>query len=64
MKTGIKASELVKILEQKIKQYGDLKIIVNTQDGGSYNLYGEDDVSVTDSYAADGTCYQSLEIGG
>ena len=60
---GIKASDLVCILQKRIKESGDLEITVSTQDGGGYGLYSEDDVKVIDTVTADGSEVKMVEIG-
>ena len=60
---GLKASDLVRILQKKIKESGDLEINVNTQDGGGYGLYSEDDVKVIDAVTSDGSEVKLIEIG-
>ena len=60
---AMKASELVALLQKRINEYGDLKIVVNTQDGGSYSLIGEDSVRLVTSYNSEGKEVHKLEIG-
>ena len=57
------ASQLVEILRKKIREHGDLEVSVNTQDGGSYSLYGEDSVNVVTRDYSDGSQVQTIEIG-
>ena len=63
MKEKLKASQLVAILQKRIEEFGDLEISVNTQEGGSYSLYGAEDVSLLTWTAKDGTKVNTLEIG-
>lgn len=58
----LKASELIKILEQRIEENGDLEISVNTQDGGAYSLYDESDVVCIEWTRPDGTISKTLDI--
>lgn len=60
----LKASELVALLQKKIKDHGDLIVTVNTQEGSSYTLYQSDDVvNVITWHAKDGSINKTLEIG-
>ena len=59
----LKASELVAILQKKIAEVGDLEISVNTQDGGSYSLYSEEDVNIVPWTTAVGSTVKTIEIG-
>ena len=62
-KDKITASQLVAILQKRIEEFGDLVVSVNTQDGGSYYLYGPEDVSlVTWTDKSNGTQVSTLEI--
>lgn len=63
MKNRMKASELVKLLQKCIKEAGDLEISINTQDGGSYGLYGEDSVGVVEYNTKNGNAIRVIEIG-
>lgn len=63
MAKRLKASELVAILQQRIKEFGDLEIIVSTQDGGAYGLYGADEVSLVVGKNKNGKLIEKLEIG-
>jgi len=58
----MKASELVALLQKRIVEYGDLKIVVNTQDGGLYSLIGEDSVRLVTSYNRERKEVRMLEI--
>ena len=60
---AMKASELVAALQKRIEQYGDLEISINTQDGGSYSLYGLEDIRPMSGTAEDGQPGEWLEIG-
>lgn len=33
------AIQLIEILRDRVKEYGDLPVTVNTQEGGTYSLY-------------------------
>ena len=59
---GIKASELIAILQKRIEESGDLEITVNTQEGAGYGLYGEGDVNIVDVMTKNGVV-QMIEIG-
>lgn len=58
----LKASQLIEILEKRIKESGDLEISVSTQDGGTYFLYDESDVVCIEWTKPDGTISKTLEI--
>lgn len=61
---AMKASELIEVLEQRIAEFGDLEISVNTQEGGTYSLYGKDDVGVTTwTNTKTGEKHNTIEIG-
>jgi len=60
---AMKASELVAALQKRIEQFGDLEILVSTQDGASYMLYGIEDISVITSFSKTGQCIERFEIG-
>jgi len=59
----LKASELISLLQKKIDEYGDLEISINTQEGSSYSLYGEDCVQLMTGTKPDGSEIQWIEIG-
>lgn len=55
--------DLVEVLKRRREKYGNLKVLVDTQDGGSYSLYGEDAVDVVESVTPAGDMTKSLQIG-
>ena len=63
MKTPLKASELIKILQKRIDESGDHEVSINTQDGGSYNIYSEDGVRVLEYTMLNGETIKAIEIG-
>lgn len=63
MKNRLTASEVIKILQKKIKEHGDLEIVVNTQDGGCYGLYDEDDIHHEVWTNRDGDEFHKISIG-
>jgi hypothetical protein len=56
-------SKLIEILSKLKEKEGDLTVLVNTQDGGSYGLYSEDDISVVTWFDNDGSKIDVIEIG-
>lgn len=62
-KTCLKASELVAILQKRIAEHGDLEITVDSHDGASYDLYGEDAVQLIVGHDREGKEVRWLEIG-
>ena len=56
-------SELIEILSKLKEENGDLKVLVNTQDGGVYGLHSEDDISVVTWFDNDGSKNDVIEIG-
>jgi hypothetical protein len=57
-------SELIKVLSKMQAKYGDLEISVNTQDGGMYSLYSEEDIHLVTYYDKfDNVASQNIEIG-
>ncbi len=62
-KTPLKASDLIKILQDYINTYGDLEVSKNTEDGASFTLYNSDDViNVVTGTAPDGSEVKWFEI--
>ena len=65
----LKASELIAALQEAIKKYGDLELIVNTRDGSCYDLckgkdlYGREIVHPMAFHDKNGTVENYLEIG-
>lgn len=57
MKNVLKASELIAILQEKIKEVGDLGVTVYTQDGLCYDLRSKDDVNIVEWHKSDGIKY-------
>lgn len=55
--------DLVEVLKRRRDEHGNLKILVDTQDGGSYSLYGEDAADVVESMTPAGDMTKSLQIG-
>ena len=60
---AMKASELVALLQKRITEHGDLEIVVDTQEGASHFLCGEDAVELVISYDHEGKEVRRLEIG-
>ena len=57
-------SELIKVLSKMQTKHGDLEITVNTQDGGMYSLYSEEDIHLIAWYdKLDNVVSQTIEIG-
>lgn len=63
MKKALKASELIKILQKRIDEAGDLEVSINTQDGSSYNIFSEDSVSVIEYTMMNDETIKVIEIG-
>ena len=63
MKTPLKASELIKILQKRIDEAGDHEVSINTQDGGSYNIFSEDGVRVIEYTMMNDETIKVIEIG-
>ena len=61
-RVAMKASELIAILQKRIAENGDLEITINTQDGGSYDLRYEDDISIIERTCKDGSKVKMFEI--
>lgn len=58
------ASQLIEILRDRVKEYGDLPVTVNTQEGGTYSLYDGWDVSVaTWTNTKTQETHQTIDIG-
>ena len=58
------AIQLIEILRDRVKEYGDLPVTVNTQDGGTYSLYDGCDVSlVTWTNPKTKETHQTIDIG-
>lgn len=62
-KHNLKASELIAALQKLIAEYGDLEVTVNTQEGASYNLHSEDDISIVEWICPDNSKLKTIEIG-
>jgi hypothetical protein len=56
-------SELIKVLSKMQAEHDDLEISVNTQEGGSYSLYSEEDVHLEAYYDKSGNKIPMIEIG-
>jgi hypothetical protein len=56
-------SELIKVLSKMQAEYDDFEISVNTQEGGSYSLYSEEDVHLEVYYDKSGNKIPMIEIG-
>lgn len=63
MNKHMTVSELIKVLSKMQAEHGDLEISVNTQDGGSYSLYSEEDVHLEHYYDTFGDETPVIEIG-
>lgn len=63
MSKHMTVSELIKVLSKMQAEHGDLEISVNTQEGGSYSLYSEEDVHLAHYYNKFGNEIQMIEIG-
>lgn len=63
MKTPLKASELIKILQKRIDEAGDHEISINTQNGASYSIFSEDSVRVRVYTMLNGETIKVIEIG-
>jgi len=62
-RNAMKASELVAAIQKRIAEEGDLEVSVNSQEGASYSLYGEDDVRAVEWTMPDGSKAKTIEIG-
>lgn len=60
---GLKASELIKILGEKIEKHGDLEVSVDTREGSSYFLENADEIEVITWHEKDGSMHKTIEIG-
>ena len=58
-------SDLVEALKKMQEKHGDLEVVVATQDGGSYQLWSENDLGVVESYNPETgeTARSYLQIG-
>jgi hypothetical protein len=63
MSKHMTVSELIKVLSKMQAEHGDLEISVNTQEGGSYSLYSEEDVHLLHYYDIFGNEIPMIEIG-
>lgn len=63
MKTPLKASELIKILQKRIDEDGDHEVSINPQNGVSYSIFSEDSVRVRVYTMLNGETIKVIEIG-
>ena len=63
MSKHMTVSELIEVLSKMQSEHGDLEISVNTQEGGSYSLYSEEDIQLAHYYDKFGTEIPMIEIG-
>jgi hypothetical protein len=56
-------SELIKVLSKMQAEHDDWEISANTQEGGSYSLYSEEDVHLEVYYDKSGNKIPMIEIG-
>jgi len=61
--TVLKASDVIKRLQELVAEHGDLEITVDTQDGASYDLHSENDINVVEWTRKDGSKVKTIEIG-
>lgn len=61
--TPLKASDVIKRLQELVAENGDLEITVDTQEGASYALHCTDDIEVIECTCKDGSKVKMIEIG-
>lgn len=60
--TALKASDVIKRLQELVTEHGDLEITVDTREGASYTLLSMDDIEVIECYCEAGSV-KMIEIG-
>lgn len=61
--TALKASDIIKRLQELIAENGDLEITVDTQEDSTYELYCVDDIEVVETTCKDGSRAKMIKIG-
>lgn len=61
--TALKASDVIKRLQELVAENGDLEITIDTREGAAYALFCTDDIEVIECTCKDGSKVKMIEIG-